>query len=343
MRPPRIMVLGDSLASGMQDDYTWRWQLAQHFRRTGTAAEFVGPHTGTFSMYEDPVLLALVEGRPVPTGPDVGNPMTGAYREGGFEGGHCARPGWTANSAKSAVREHVAAEHPDFLLVQLGFNDLAMVGPPDQALEDLAAVVAEARAGAPSAVFLVANVAGTRTWGNEWFREAIRDYNAKLPSALADLSTEQSPVALVDVHSGFDSDTDTYDGIHPNAAGELVMAGHFAEALRRFGVGSEALRSPRTQPYEIPLAEPTIVAARAQDAASVRLEWSRVRGASAYRVALRDVTLGQPRRMGPIPVLGDHWLAQGLTAGHVYEFDVTSARGEQLGPRSEPLRLAAGL
>lgn len=343
MRAPRIMVLGDSLASGMQDDYTWRWQLAQHFRRTGTPAEFVGPHTGTFSMYDDPILLALVEGRLVPPNADGGNPMTGPYREGRFEGGHCARPGWTAHAAKASVREHVAADRPDYLLVQLGFNDLAVVGPPEQTLRDLAAVVSEARAAAPNVVILVANIAGTTTWGNEWFRESIRDYNAKLPSALADLSTDRSPVALVDVHSGFDPDADTYDGIHPNPAGELVMAGSFADALLRFGVGRHPLQLPPTRPPELPLAEPTIVAARAEGDACVRLEWSRVRGASAYRVALRNVTLDEPRTVGPIPVLGDHWVAQGLTAGHVYEFDVASARGERLGPRSEPLRVAAGV
>lgn len=335
------MVLGDSLASGMQDDYTWRWQLAQHFRRTGTAAEFVGPHTGTFSMYDDPVLLALVEGRPVPTGPDVANPMTGPYRQEGFEGGHCARPGWTAHAAKASVRSHVAAERPDFLLVQLGFNDLAMVGPPEQTLRDLAAIVAEARCAAPELTILVANIAGTNTWGNPWFRDTIGDYNARLPGALAALSTDRSPVALVDVHGGFDPDADTYDGIHPNPCGEVAMASAFADALRRFGVGHDRLRVPATPPSELPLTEPTVVAAHAQDA-GIRLQWSRIRGASAYRVALRDVTLGQPRQVGPIPVLGDHWVARGLTAGHVYEFDVSSARGERLGPRSKPLRLTAG-
>lgn len=342
MSAPRIMVLGDSLASGMQDDYTWRWQLAQHLRRTGTPAEFVGPHTGTFSMYDDPVLLALVEGRPVPTGPGVANPMTGPYREGSFEGGHCARPGWTANAAKDSVRDHVATDRPDFLLVQLGFNDLAVVGPPEQTLEDLAAVVAEARAAAPEVTFLVANIAGTTTWGNAWFRKSIKEYNAKLPAALNALSTDRSPIALVDVHTGFDPDTDTYDSIHPNPAGELAMARAFADALRRFGVGREPLQPPVPHPREIPLSEPTIVTARVQSDADVMLDWNRVRGASAYRIALRDVTLGEPRAEGPIPVLGDHWLARGLTAGHVYEFDVAPARGERVGPRSKPLRLAAG-
>ena len=244
MRAPRIMVLGDSLASGMQDDYTWRWQLAQHFRRTDTSAEFVGPHTGTFSMYEDPVLLALVEGRPIPPGANGKNPMNGPYREGGFDGGHCAHPGWTAHAAKASVREHVATECPDYLLVQLGFNDLAVVGPPEEVLRDLGAVVSEARAAAPDVVILVANIAGTTTWGNAWFRESISHYNAKLPATLADLSTQRSPVALVDVHSGFDPDADTYDGIHPNPAGELVMAGSFADALLRFGVGRHPLPLP---------------------------------------------------------------------------------------------------
>ncbi|GAA2033959.1 hypothetical protein GCM10009839_38090 [Catenulispora yoronensis] len=342
MRPHRIMVLGDSLASGMQDDYTWRWRLAEHLRGTGVDAEFVGPHSGTFSMYEDPVLRALVEGRALPTGPEAANPMTGPYREGRFEGGHCARPGSTAHDAKDSVRAHVATGQPEFLLVQLGFNDLAMVGPPDVVLRDLEAVVAEARAAAPELVVLVADVAGTATWGTEWFRQTIDEFNERLPGAVAEWSTRESPVALVDVHSRFDAAADTYDEIHPNAAGELVMATAFADALLAFGIGREPLRPPRVRPSELRLTEPTVTAASGR-AGSVRLEWNRVRGASGYRIALRDVTLGQPREVGPIPVLGDHWWARGLTGGHVYEFDVTAARGERLGPRSEPLRVTAGV
>ena len=341
MRPPRIMVLGDSLASGMQDDFTWRWRLARHIWRTGARAEFVGPHTGTFSMYEDPVLLALVEGRPVPTGADAVNPMTGPYREGSFPGRHCAQPGWTAHDAKSSVRERVAAERPDFLLVQLGFNDLAMVGPPRRALRDLAAVVSEARAAQPAVAVLVADIAGTHSWGDEWFRATIADYNARLPAELAALSTERSPVVLVDVHSGFDPETDTYDGIHPNPVGELAIARAFAEALREFGVGSGPFLPPALRPRELPLAEPEITTTAGRGA-SVRLDWGRVRGAAAYRVGLRDVTLDRPRTASPIPVLGDHWLAQGLSAGHVYEFDVAAARGEQLGPCSKRVRVTVG-
>jgi lysophospholipase L1-like esterase len=342
MRPPRIMVLGDSFASGMQDDYTWRWRLARHLRSTGTAAEFVGPHRGTFSMYDDPVLLALVEGRTLPTGPDAANPMTGGYREGRFEGGHCARPGWTAHDAKASVRRHVAAERPDFLLVQLGFNDLAMIGPPAHALSDLAVVVAEARAAAPRLTILVANVAGSATWGNAWFRETVADFDDRLPAAVAAWSTPQSPVALVDVRGGFDPAADTYDEVHPNAAGELIMAAAFADALCRFGVGRVRLDPRRIRPRELPLAEPSITAAHPRTGGAM-LSWSRVRGASGYRVAFRDVTTGQPRILTPLPVLGDHWRAGGLTPGHVYEFDVAAARGERLGPPSESLRVTAGV
>lgn len=345
MRPRRIMVLGDSLASGMQDDYTWRWRLARHIRRTGLSVEFVGPHTGTFSMYEDPVLLALVEGRPVPTGTAAANPMTGSYRDGPVEGGHCARAGWTAHAAKGSVRALVAAERPDFLLVQLGFNDLATVGPPRRVLGDMAAVVAEARAADPAVAVLVADIAGT-TWGNAWFRQSIAEYNSRLPAELASLSTDRAPVVLADVHSRFDPETDTYDGIHPNPKGELVVAGAFADALRRFGIGSGPLLLPPLRPRELPLAEAEITDTRITAAhnggADIRLEWGRVRGASAYRIGLRDVTLEKPRETGQIPVLGDHWLARDLTAGHVYEFDVTAARGERLGPRSKPRRVAVG-
>lgn len=341
MRAPRIMVLGDSLASGMQDDYTWRWRLAQYIWRTGLPAEFVGPHTGTFSMYDDPVLLALAEGRDLPTGPDAVNPMTGGYRAGPFPSGHCAQPGWTAHAAKHSVREQVAAERPDFLLVQLGFNDLAVVGPPRQTLGDLAEIIAEARAAQPAVTILVANIAGASGWGNEWFHRAVDDYNARLPAELAAHSTDRSPVVLVDVRAAFDPAHDTYDGIHPNPVGELAMAGAFADALRDFGIGSGPLLPPPLAPRELPLAEPEITAAQVSDT-DIDVEWGRVRGASAYRIGLRDVTLDQPRTQGPIPVLGDHWRAQDLISEHVYEFDVTAVRGRRLGPRSKPLRVVAG-
>jgi len=335
------MVVGDSIASGFLDDYTWRWWLHQHFVRTRTAVEFVGPHTGTFSMYEDPVLTAMLDDRPLPTGPEALNPMVGTYREGSFAGigRHCARPGWTANAAKLSVAPHVAAERPDFLLLQLGFNDLAMVGPPDQVLSDMAAVIDQVRAAVPDTALLVANVTGSRAWGSESFRASIDVYNARLPALLADLSTSRSPVRLVDVYSRFDPVADSYDDIHPNLSGELVIAAAFADGLRAFGLGDSPLVSPSPRPSELPLAEPTIIRA-SPEGEGIKFAWSRIKGASAYSVALRDVTLDEPRQVIPFPVLGDHWWARGLVPGHTYEFDVAAARGDRIGPWSQPIKLA---
>ncbi len=342
-RTARLMVVGDSIASGFQDDHTWRWWLYRHLTSTGTAVEFVGPHAGTFSMYEDPVLLAVLDGRPLPAGREALNPMTGPYRDGSFTGTgrHCARPGWTAHAAKLSVARHIAAGRPDFLLLQLGFNDLAMVGPPDQALSDLAAVIGQARAVVPDAAVLVADVTGSRAWGSEWFRASIEDYNARLPAVLTDLSTSRSPVRLVDVHSRFDPVAHSYDDIHPNPSGELVIAAAFADGLRAFGLGDSPLLPPLPPPSDLPLVEPTITHASSAEDGDIKFAWSRIKGASAYRVALRDVTLDEPRRLIPLPVLGDHWWARGLTAGHTYEFDVAAARGDRIGPSSRPIRLAA--
>ena len=338
-RTARLMVVGDSIASGFQDDYTWRWWLFQHFLNTGTAVEFVGPHSGTFDMYEDPILLAILDDRPLPTGPEALNTMTGPYRDGSFQGRHCARPGWTAHAAKHAIAPYIAAERPDFLLLQLGFNDLAMVGPPDQMLSDMAALIDQARTVAAESAILVANVTGTRAWGSEWFRTTIKDYNARLPEMLADLSTDRSPVRLVDVHSRFDPIANSYDDIHPNPSGELVIAAAFAEGLRALGLGDSPLTLPHLPPHELPLVRPTITHASAETG-SIKLTWTRIRGASAYRIAFRDVTLDEPRDLTPYPILGDHWSARGLIAGHTYEFDIAAARGDRIGPASRPLRVA---
>jgi lysophospholipase L1-like esterase len=47
----------------------------------------------------------------------------------------------------------------------------------------------------------------------------------------AAISTPRSPVIVVDHFSGFDTASDTYDGVHPNAAGDQRMADRWFTAL----------------------------------------------------------------------------------------------------------------
>src|SRR5690606_41190807 len=49
--------------------------------------------------------------------------------------------------------------------------------------------------------------------------QGVQALNAAIPAWAASESTAQSPVIFVDQWTGFDTDADTYDGVHPNASG----------------------------------------------------------------------------------------------------------------------------
>ena len=48
------------------------------------------------------------------------------------------------------------------------------------------------------------------------------------------LFRSNSPVIFVDQNSGFNANTDTYDGVHPNDAGEAKMAQKWFDALKDY-------------------------------------------------------------------------------------------------------------
>jgi hypothetical protein len=52
------------------------------------------------------------------------------------------------------------------------------------------------------------------------------------------LTTPESPVVIVDQHTGFDAERDTFDGVHPNAEGEAKMAAAWFAACRALAARS---------------------------------------------------------------------------------------------------------
>jgi acyl-CoA thioesterase-1 len=62
-------------------------------------------------------------------------------------------------------------------------------------------------------------------------QQALDDINARLDGLASELSTDTSPVVIVDQASGFNANGDTFDGIHPNATGEQKMATKWFQAL----------------------------------------------------------------------------------------------------------------
>ncbi|MBC7795130.1 MAG: hypothetical protein H7Z43_15605, partial [Clostridia bacterium] len=65
--------------------------------------------------------------------------------------------------------------------------------------------------------------------------KAIDAINIALPSLVNNIHTDASPVVLVDQASGFDPAELTFDGVHPNTAGEDRMAAVWFDAITDLG------------------------------------------------------------------------------------------------------------
>jgi hypothetical protein len=134
----------------------------------------------------------------------------------------------------------------------------------------------------------------------------------------------------VDISTGYNPATDSYDGVHPNGEGEYLIADRFAAVLAQdFGVGHVPGPPPATVPG-ITLTRPASVQAGISGG-EIALQWSRVYGASRCNVFRRDIA-GNPSPLPaftelPSQVQGDHWFAGSGLPGHTYQYQVASARG----------------
>jgi lysophospholipase L1-like esterase len=344
-----IMIVGDSISNGMLGDYTWRYRLWQELKASGAGVKFVGHRTGTEDIYDDPGDLATVDGL---TGPsdNYADPTDGYYSSsipsGSFPGpgasSHDALWGWSFSEADKYISQDASTYKPAYLLIELGFNDLAFLNTPSGTLANAQTLINNARAVDPSVKVLIANVV-TRTplCGFPDLNSNIATYNSDLAAAVPGWSTAKSPVHFVDISSGYDPTTMTYDGLHPNGDGEYEIADAFAAALANdYGVG----KVPGSPPSVPPITMTTPASLDASiSSKGVLLQWSRVYAASGYKIFERDIT-GNPSPLPaftelPLPLPGDHWYAGWGTAGHTYQYEVAAARGNTESTPSSPVSI----
>ncbi len=70
------------------------------------------------------------------------------------------------------------------------------------------------------------------------------NFNNAIPAWAAGKTTAQSPISVVNQWTGFDDATDTYDGVHPNDAGNQKMANRWYPALAPLISGASPTASP---------------------------------------------------------------------------------------------------
>jgi hypothetical protein len=225
--PVKIMPLGDSITG---TPGCWRSILWNRLQSTGyTNIDFVGTQTGqTCSLPFD----SDCEGHGGILAVDIANQNQ--------------LPPW------------LAAATPDIVMMHLGSNDV-MNGPKTNAqiLAAYGTMVDQMRAGNPNMKILVAQIIPmySPTSGCSVCYQQVIDLDAAIPAWAASKTTSQSPIIVVDQWTGFNTATDTSEGLHPNDAGNQKISDKWYPALVAFLNGTV----PTPDPTPVATTAPTSV------------------------------------------------------------------------------------
>jgi lysophospholipase L1-like esterase len=300
----RIMTLGDSITAGIAGDHTWRYWAWQ---KLGPADDPTWTGSNTLS-------------------------WTGEYAvpSEDWSSRHDAQAGWSAYMFVPKVTKLVKAERPDVLLIDLGTNDVHPLAGKTaaQTAASLDRIVRLAQAADPDVQIMLGQPAGH----HDVSPAVMADLDARIANIAGTRTTSRSLVTAVDLRTGWQRSTDTWDGTHPTEAGEQFIAKRFLDRLaaadafgRQFG----------------PLPAPSVPATPAGLQAAVQggailLSWKRVPQASEYRVYLRDVTLGGDFQLAGSGSRQLQWGRKGLIPGHAYQYYVTAVSN---GLESKPTKI----
>jgi lysophospholipase L1-like esterase len=198
--PIRIMPLGDSITQANDRYDSYRRRLWLRLRQAGYEVDFVGSHQTHF-------------GGPAP--------------RSDFDQDHEGHWGWRVDEVLTRIEQWTAAAEPDVVLIHLGTNDLG-VEPIETTLAELQSLLERIRQVNPQVTLLIAELIPC---GDP---EQIRQLNQLIRQLANQMNTDNSSVISVDQFSGFDPtrSKDTYDGCHPNAAGERKIADRWFAALQ---------------------------------------------------------------------------------------------------------------
>jgi lysophospholipase L1-like esterase len=150
----------------------------------------------------------------------------------------------------------LASTLPDIVLMHLGTNDIMGNKTIAQIIAAFDKMVDQMRASNPNMKILVAQIIpmySATTGCTICYQGTIDLKNAIVPWA-SGKTTSQSPVVPVDCWTGFDTATDTSEGIHPNDIGNQKIADKWYPALIPF-----LSASGTTAPTAVPTTAPTPV------------------------------------------------------------------------------------
>lgn len=195
------MPLGDSITQGDADHDTYRRPLWKSLQVEGYDIDFVGSRRANH--------------RGPPPRDD-------------FDPDHEGHWGWRVDEILARIRGWVEDSEPDVILIHLGSNDVFQDEDVETTLDELGELIDAVRESRPEATFLLAQIIPTAMANAN---AGIRELNARIPELAASKSSATSRVVVVDHFTGFDATRQTYDGVHPNADGEIHLSDRWLAAL----------------------------------------------------------------------------------------------------------------
>ena len=236
--PIKIMIAGDSITNASAGDYTWPYWLWRDQISRGANIDFVGQFQDTINsdtlqsgsrQYLDCDFDQDHEARP---GVKLKSVVSGKYAFGSKTSGVGPLvPTYGTN--RTWIRGATTTYAPDLMVLFAGANDLANTSGEglgsteaeiaSSVIENLKFVIAEARAGSPGLDIVLTTVPAA---ANSRFTL----YNQALPGVVADLNTPDERLVLANLPSW---STESWDGLHPNAIGEVAIAAEIVGAVGR--------------------------------------------------------------------------------------------------------------
>ncbi len=198
----RILPLGDSITQANDQNLSYRYWLWNNLAEQNIAADFVGTQDSNH------------EGNP-------DYPPT-------FDLNHQGHWGWRTDEVLEKLPQWLQHYRADISLVHLGTNDCLKNQPVEETLAELEQIVTLLRQDNPN-IDVIFSPLGPTTWKGS---ECLTKINQGLKQIVSRLHTSDSHVLLAEFKQPLDPQSQLYDGLHPNAEGEQVIADMWSSAIR---------------------------------------------------------------------------------------------------------------
>jgi lysophospholipase L1-like esterase len=154
-----------------------------------------------------------------------------AFPDPTFDHDHEGHWGWRADEILAELPGWLTGYTADVALIHLGSNDAIQGNTVNSTLNELEAIIGVLRNDNPQITIFLAQILPLEN--SEW-NARVEGINQGLVSMASNLDQPQSRIILVDQNTGWSIASFTYDGVHPNPAGEERMAQRWYDAFDAF-------------------------------------------------------------------------------------------------------------